>query len=87
MKFGRRNLFWRGLRWAERACRVLWWLSLILFGSAVVTIVIYLYETGLDASSISPSLHLLSAVLLISACSGMLLKVVHWKRRRRVRSY
>lgn len=88
MKFGRHDLHWRDLGWAERTCLMFWCLSWFVCTACIAIVAIYLWETEFADSSIDSSLHLLSAALVMLACSGMLLAiVVRKRRRRRVRVY
>lgn len=89
MTFWPHGVRWRGrLRWYERACLVVWWLSLAFGGACLGTAAAVTYTSGFARAAIESAVAVILAGFVVVMAARILLAVaVRKARRRRVDAY
>ncbi|MCW5745712.1 MAG: hypothetical protein KIT36_05880 [Alphaproteobacteria bacterium] len=83
------GLYWRGhLKWYERVCLVLWWISILIFGACLGAAIAVAYMTKFSRVGIEGGVALVLVGLAVGLVVRLLLAwAVRKSRRRRIRAY
>lgn len=83
------RVYWRGrLRWYERVCLVLWWLSLVFGGACLGAAAAVVYTSNFTRVSIEGAVAvMLAGLAAVIAARVLLALAVRKARRRRVDAY
>jgi hypothetical protein len=89
MTFWPHRLYWRGhLRWYERACLILWWLSLAFVGACIGVAAAILYSIGFTRIAVEATAAvMLTGIIVVTAARFLLAAALRKSRRRRVDVY
>jgi hypothetical protein len=78
------RVYWRGhLRWYERACLVLWWLSLAFVGACIGVAAAILYTIGFSRVAVEAAAAVMLAGFIVVTAARLLLAAATRKSRRR----